>query len=117
MVLEGLFLILCGGLLRALTVRYCLKENASWRIKSPGRLVTTGAYKYVRHPLYFGGLLMCFGLGLALANIGTAVCLTWVMLNFYMDRIDREERILLDSYGKAYLDYAMRTKMLIPWVL
>lgn len=77
----------------------------------PPRMVTGGMYRWVRHPLYFGSLLIIWLLPvmtwnfLAL-NIGLTVYLAvgaWF-----------EERKLLVEFSDAYRQYRQRTPMLFP---
>ncbi len=76
------------------------------------RLVVSGFYRWVRHPLYTAGLIFIWLLTemtvnrLAL-NIGLSLYL--VIGALY------EERKLVLEFGQAYLEYRERTPMLIPW--
>ena len=79
------------------------------------RVVTTGVYGFVRHPLYLGCLLMLLGAALLLGSICglvigvLAVCLLVV-------RIVGEERMLVNELD-GYRDYRKKvTYRLIPFV-
>ena len=79
------------------------------------RVVSTGPYAVVRHPMYAGASLMFFGIPLLLGSAwGLALAPLWVLLLAF--RIPIEERMLrqkLDGYG----DYAARVRYrLIPGV-
>lgn len=79
-----------------------------------GSLVETGPYRYVRHPIYTGGLLLCAGVALAyspLALVPTAgLAVTWGL------KVRVEERFLRGFYP-AYDAYAARTRYrLVPFV-
>ena len=78
-------------------------------------VVTTGPYRYLRHPMYAGAILMFVGIPLLLGSVyGLALAPLWVVLLAL--RIPMEERMLkekLDGYG----DYATRVRYrLIPGI-
>lgn len=76
------------------------------------KLVTHGPYRYVRHPLYTGGLLFLW-----LTPVMTDTLLTfYASLTVYMIiGALFEERKLLREFGQPYADYRARTPFLIPW--
>ena len=70
--------------------------------------IVKGMYRYSRHPLYAGMLLIYLSVGIASASwIFLLVAVMWaVFLNLSV--ID-EERYCLEKYGEAYRDYMNRT--------
>ncbi len=83
--------------------------------KAEPELVTSGPYRFVRHPIYTGILLALLGTALATDLywlVAFAVCAAYFT---YSARV--EERLLTSSFPKTYPSYRMRTKMLIPFVL
>ena len=84
------------------------------RPRDPGRLVDTGPYAVVRHPVYTGGILLFTGISLALspwALLGTAaLAVLWAL------KSRLEERLLAARYP-AYAEYRARTRYrLVPFV-
>lgn len=78
------------------------------------QLKTSGAYRFVRHPIYFGVLLAA--LGLALWSLSPLrLLLTLVMVLFFDRKANREEAWLQEQYA-AYPAYRARTRKLIPWI-
>jgi protein-S-isoprenylcysteine O-methyltransferase Ste14 len=79
-----------------------------------GKLVESGPYAVVRHPVYSGGILFFIGISLALswwALVGTAV-----LAAFWALKASVEERFLADRYPE-YDDYRSRTRYrLVPLV-
>jgi protein-S-isoprenylcysteine O-methyltransferase Ste14 len=71
-----------------------------------GGLVTTGPYRYLRHPIY-AAILRSSPLSMALGLIATAMLAL---------RIAFEERLVRRRYPE-YDDYARRTKRVIPFIL
>jgi len=78
-------------------------------------VVTTGPYRYVRHPMYAGGILFFFGTPMLLGS-GYGLALTPLMLALLVIRIPIEERALREKLD-GYADYAARVRYrLIPGV-
>jgi protein-S-isoprenylcysteine O-methyltransferase Ste14 len=78
------------------------------------RLVTTGLYRYVRHPMYVGSLLIFAGLPLIL-KAGTAWLLALIAAVGFLPRIRKEEQ-MLDEQLPGYQDYALCTWRMLPGV-
>jgi protein-S-isoprenylcysteine O-methyltransferase Ste14 len=79
-------------------------------------VITSGPYRFVRHPSYTGILLIAIGIGAALGNwlgLGALTLLTLVALAY---RIHVEEIALLEDLGDRYRTYAEHHKRLIPFV-
>ena len=77
-------------------------------------VVTTGPYKWIRHPSYAGLLLIVAGFGLALGNwLSVALCLV-LPPPALVWRIHVEEAELSRVLGDAYRAYQASTKRLIP---
>jgi len=76
-------------------------------------LVTTGPYRWVRHPLYSVGTLLFLSFALMASNwfIGLATLMGLVML---MVRLPKEEQNLIEKFGDEYRNYMKRTGRLIP---
>ena len=77
-------------------------------------VVTTGPYRWIRHPSYTGLLLVIAGFGLALGSwLSLAACLV-LPLPAILRRIRVEEAELDRVLGDAYRTYKTTTKRLIP---
>jgi protein-S-isoprenylcysteine O-methyltransferase Ste14 len=81
--------------------------------EAPGKLVTGGLYRYMRHPLYTAGLLFIWLTPTMTINRLTLyLCLTvYILIGAYF-----EERKLLREFGQEYQNYKARTPMLIPFL-
>ncbi|MEK6476114.1 isoprenylcysteine carboxylmethyltransferase family protein [Catalinimonas sp. 4WD22] len=76
-------------------------------------LNTEGILGAVRHPLYFGGLLIIIGFWLfapSLANLITVI----MLILYILVGIRFEERKLVAQYGEAYKKYQEEVPMLFP---
>lgn len=79
-------------------------------------VITTGPYRFVRHPSYAGILLMAIGAGATWGNWLGLFGLAASVLVGLIYRINVEERALLEELGDRYRAYAERHKRLIPFV-
>ena len=82
--------------------------------KPSGQLIQTGLYKLVRHPIYFGVILVSFGWAGIEQTIYTLV-LAFIVLIFFDLKSRQEERWLTQKFSE-YAEYKMTTKKLIPFV-
>ena len=83
--------------------------------KNEPELVTSGPYRFVRHPIYSGILL---------GGVATAIALSWFWLVpvllagiYFIYSASAEERFLTEQFPAAYPAYRHATKMLVPFVL
>ncbi len=79
----------------------------------PPGVVSTGAFRYVRHPLYLASLLFYFGLAVSTACLFSFGLLV-VMFLFYDYIASYEEKLLEVKYGEDYLIYKNNTGKWIP---
>jgi protein-S-isoprenylcysteine O-methyltransferase Ste14 len=91
-----------------------------WTIKTiqswwrHGRLCTSGPFRFVRHPMYAGGLF--------LANPGIALALnSWIILllpillyPIWSILVQKEEKMMAAIFGEEYKKYASRTGRFLP---
>lgn len=78
------------------------------------QLVTSGMFGYVRHPVYSGLLMTCFGLAAITRNecrLALASLLWWIL----EQAITFEERALSEKYPE-YERYKQRVKKFLPYV-
>ena len=112
----GALLFACGI---ALAVWARLHLGRNWGMPMTQRaepeLVTSGPYRFVRHPIYTGLLTAMLGTALVDNLLGLIVVAVLVAYFYYCGIV--EERNLTATFPKAYPEYASRTKMLIPFLL
>jgi protein-S-isoprenylcysteine O-methyltransferase Ste14 len=82
--------------------------------RSDARLVDSGAYGLVRHPIYGGLVLGAAGWGLFEASIA-ALALA-VLLGVFFDLKSRREEGWLVERFPEYPAYRARTRRLLPWL-
>jgi protein-S-isoprenylcysteine O-methyltransferase Ste14 len=109
----GAALVGAAALLRTWGAAYLHSEVVHAGRLHSDRLVADGPYRYLRNPLYFGGVLTAAGIGLM---AGPLSCLVLVagMTFFLLRLIGREEAFLLEKQGEAYRAYQQRVPRLWP---
>jgi protein-S-isoprenylcysteine O-methyltransferase Ste14 len=115
--ITGIAVLLGGSLLR----RHCwrvLGKHFTGDVKASGDqpVIEKGAYRWVRHPSYSGGMLMYLGTGLALTNWLSIVIIGLAGAAGYVYRVRVEEQALQAALGGRYKEYMRRTKRFIPFV-
>ncbi len=87
--------------------------SAFLEVREGQRLITSGPYRFVRHPLYASYLLQILGWALMTAN--AAVAAAWLpMAAGLAARIFIEEKMLEKHFGGLYAEYRARTGRIIP---
>jgi protein-S-isoprenylcysteine O-methyltransferase Ste14 len=83
--------------------------------KADPELVTSGPYRFVRHPIYSGILIGVLGTALATNLLGLIIVVVVGAYFYYSATV--EEKNLMATFPTAYPAYRATTKMLIPFVL
>lgn len=78
------------------------------------QMVTTGPYRWVRHPMYSSFILMSAALLLATANLVVALPFGVTIMAMYADRVAAEEEMMTQEFGDEYARYMSRTGRLLP---
>jgi len=85
------------------------------RIIPEHRLITGGPYRLIRHPIYLGEIFFGLSIPMIIGSLyGCIIMLVPIPMLLYRIRI--EEKVLVSKFGQEYLDYASRTKKLIPYI-
>jgi len=79
--------------------------------------VTTGPYRFVRHPIYLGFSVMAMGQALAFSSWPAFLILLSGIVPTFAWRAYAEERLLSRMFGRPYALYRKRTKIIIPYFL
>jgi protein-S-isoprenylcysteine O-methyltransferase Ste14 len=110
-------LVICAfGIAFAIWARITLGENWSANpveLKKEHKLIITGPYKLVRHPIYSGVILGL--LGTTIANLQLRILILFLLVTFGMIlRSKMEEKLMSKQFGDDYLEYKKKSKFLIP---
>jgi protein-S-isoprenylcysteine O-methyltransferase Ste14 len=109
--------LIATGLAVAIWARLTMGRNWGMPMtqKLEPELVTSGPFRFVRHPIYSGLLLALLGTGLAVNLIDVLVAIVLVGFILYITSV--EERNLTAAFPTQYPAYRARTKRLIPFLL
>jgi protein-S-isoprenylcysteine O-methyltransferase Ste14 len=87
--------------------------SAQLQLRANHRLVTSGPYSRIRHPMYTAIWLWALSLGFVIAN--------WIPIIFAVSavvilvaRVPREERMMIEQFGDEYREYMRRTGRFLP---
>lgn len=89
------------------------KGNPEGDFEDTTSLITSGVYKYIRHPLYTS--LLWFSLGAFLKDpslLGIGLVITTIISVYLTARIEEGHNLV--RFGAAYQDYMDQTKRFIP---
>lgn len=104
-----------AGLCFAVWARMHLGKYWSSRVtlKENHRVIQTGPYASVRHPIYSGLILALFGTAITLGTISAFVGFAFMLISF-VRKLKIEETWLRSQFGAEYEAYQNRVKALIP---
>jgi protein-S-isoprenylcysteine O-methyltransferase Ste14 len=112
---SGCLLALGGA---ALVLRSRAELGPAWSLVPKAdqgmRLVTTGPYRLVRHPIYLGLSLLAVGEALAFGSWPAFLIVLSGIVPTFGWRARAEEVLLSRTFGERYSLYRRQTKMIIP---
>jgi len=114
--IAGMFILLVGAAFGLWAIMYNRLGNFNIRpeLKDGCTLVTTGPYRFVRHPMYTSVMLLTLGMAVA-----TPIYLEWsslILLSVVLAlKAIREERLWCEG-NEAYRHYMRETKRFIPFI-
>jgi protein-S-isoprenylcysteine O-methyltransferase Ste14 len=90
--------------------------SVTLEVRNEHRLVTSGVYSHVRHPMYSAFWLWALAQALLLPNwiAGPAGLVGFGTLFFL--RVGREERLMSEIFGEDYRRYMARTSRILPGI-
>jgi protein-S-isoprenylcysteine O-methyltransferase Ste14 len=114
---TGAVLTILGCAL-AIWARTCLGANwsAVVSVRQEHELIRRGPYSLMRHPIYSGFLLAALGTAISNGEYRglLAIYLLFVAL---LAKACAEEQAMFEQFGAEYLQYSMRVKRFVPFVL
>jgi len=113
----GALLLVIAGMLFAYWARVHLGRNWSGEVivKVGHTLITSGPYRWVRHPIYGGMTLALVGTALAIGAPYGFIALALILFGFLV-RVRLEEALMRDTFPGEYDRYSRHTARLIPGV-
>jgi protein-S-isoprenylcysteine O-methyltransferase Ste14 len=103
-----------GIFLAGLFLRIWAQQHLKHRLRVHKQLTTTGPYKFIRNPLYFGNIMICVSATIVSELLWLIpVTLFWCIVT-YSIVIRYEEARQLNKYGDAYRRYLSEVPRWIP---
>lgn len=114
-VLLGDILVLISFYIFYLVAKVNTYAAANIRVEKGQKVITTGLYGYVRHPMYFGALFLLFGTPIALGSWWTLLLMP-IFISLLIVRILNEEKLLAQNLPGYSAYQKTVTTRLIPFV-
>lgn len=110
--------ILVSGLIFMIGGWYSLGEcfSTDAEVLDGHTVRSDGLLKFVMHPAYSGIIQCLLGASLAATSIAGAACAVCLVAPLWLNRAKYEEKLLIESLGQSYKDYAenMKWRRLVP---
>lgn len=113
----GVLLMITGISIRIWAIKTLGKNfTATATITDNHQFISSGPYKFVRHPSYLGAFLAIVGCPVFL-NATLATLIAFLSMTIaYIIRINVEEKMLTSYFCESYERYKRETKMFIPFI-
>ncbi len=102
-----------GALIRTWGAAYLRSDVVHDARLHSNLLVADGPYRYVRNPLYLGGILSTIGVAFMASRLGFVFLIATLSLLF-MRLVGREEAELEQQQGESYREYCRRVPRILP---
>lgn len=110
----GILLFVSGWILSFLAL---CKFGTIPSIRKKSNLITSGAYRVVRHPIYSGTIIAVLGWTILLKSFISIIYFPILCMLYFLITIF-EERGLVEEYGDEYINYKKKViKRLIPFIV
>ena len=115
-ILIGLVMVLTGESFRFWGVAYAGSETRTTSKVGGSHLVISGAFAYLRNPLYLGNILIYVGVGVMSMALFPYLQIVAFLFFYFQYRliIAEEEEYLQSTYGKQFEKYKQNVPRLIP---
>jgi protein-S-isoprenylcysteine O-methyltransferase Ste14 len=112
----GFVLLIAGLGVRLQATRTLGKYFApTVRVLPEHKLIKSGIYKHIRHPIYLGSMLAFFSVTLIFHSLYGFI-VTALAIPFILHKIRVEEKMFIEKFGNEYREYIKKSKKLIPYI-
>ena len=110
LIYSGFLIAILGGLMW-LYVGYYMGKSLFNK-----KLIITGPFKYIRHPMYTGIYIMLTGIGILFSSkIWFIIMIIFIPIFYINCKI--EENQMIKIHGKKYINYQKKTGMFFPYLI
>ncbi len=110
----GAILALGGSIILLWTIFHFRKMATGHYIEKDHRIITTGPYRFIRHPVYLGAFLIWFSFAITFLSLAMFLITVLYVIPIYILYMRSEEAMMLDELGNEYKNYHERVGMIIP---
>jgi protein-S-isoprenylcysteine O-methyltransferase Ste14 len=113
-----LLLLCCAGVSIRIWAVAHLGKSFTYDVITPasGKFITTGPYRFIRHPAYLGILIISSFPGLVLGSIPGFIGMLLTTIVPVFIRATMEDALLAKEFGETYLHYKRSTYSVIPFI-
>jgi protein-S-isoprenylcysteine O-methyltransferase Ste14 len=112
----GLIILICGLAFTVWARRHLGRYwSGTITLKEGHRLIRTGPYAIVRHPIYTGVVTGMVGTAVAQGQVRSILAVVLLAAS-YLRKIKIEETWLVQQFGDEYRSYQREVGALIPWI-
>ena len=91
-------------------------DEGLYHFEQTSKLVDTGIFKYIRHPLYSSLFFLAWGILLKNITVVTLIVSCLSALFLYLTA-KADEKECVQYFGKQYVEYMRRTKRFVPFII
>ncbi len=115
-IIIGFLIAIIGETFRLWGVVYAGSETRTTGSVGGTYLVVSGAFAYLRNPLYLGNILLYTGIGIMSMALFPYLQIVALLFFYFQYRliISEEEKYLEKTFGEAYATYKKNVPRLIP---
>jgi len=107
----GVLLILAGIWLNIWANNLFKKKKTSVKpLERPSALITEGPFRFSRHPMYLGFVLLITGVAVLLGSVVAFLAPMAMLMTLEIIFIPYEEKTLEEIFGQKYSDYKKRVR-------
>jgi protein-S-isoprenylcysteine O-methyltransferase Ste14 len=109
-IVGGIFMVV-SGYFAASAFFILIKNKTPFNTTKPTiKIVTDGAYRFSRNPLYFSLLLLLFGIAVLMSSLWLLFTIPILYFLFLFKAVKPEERYLSQKFGEEYLEYSAKVR-------
>jgi protein-S-isoprenylcysteine O-methyltransferase Ste14 len=115
-VVSWILLAICIYYIMAAVILYFRHARPGVNFENSTKLVTSGLYKFVRHPMYASLLLLGWGMFFKSIHPASIALILVITLALYLT-CKVEEKEMMKRFGNEYRDYMKKTRLWIPFLI
>lgn len=114
-VYAGFFFFICHMLIKTWAFRHLDRFfNPRVVVYDEHRLIETGPYRFIRHPLYLASIILFLAIPMILSSWGGLIIALLLAAPGFASRIRAEEELLAIRFGDEFREYQRKTGRILP---